>query len=185
MVEIVTGAMIGYRLVKDAKFIMSIANYVKNYQGYNSEDNKQDDRAMRNWSMESTNGLRTHAVNLMEIGYRNDDDNLEREAKSMIDNLDLFKNEVNLASTKDAKSVWTKVSDADFASFVLARLTSVLKRSKLSIMLFASLSRLSSSFRYPVSIRFIACVLSPLVESIIQFRIALSSCLLSSELYPW
>ena len=118
MVEIVTGAMIGYRLVKDAKFIMSIANYVKNYQGYNSEDNKQDDRAMRNWIMESTNGLRTHAVNLMEIGYRNDDDNLEREAKIMIDNLDLFKNEVNLANAKDAKSIWTKVSDEDFDNLV-------------------------------------------------------------------
>jgi len=118
MVEIVTGAMIGYRLVKDAKFIMSIANYVKNYQGYNSEDNKQDDRAMRNWIMESTNGLRTHAVNLMEIGYRNDDDNLEREAKIMIDNLDLFKNEVNLANAKDAKSIWTKVSDEDYDNLV-------------------------------------------------------------------
>ena len=118
MVEIVTGALIGYRLVKDAKFVLSIAAYVKNYQGYNSEDNKQDDRAMRNWIMESTNGLRTHAINLMETGYRNDDDNLEREAKIMIDNLDLFKNEVNLASTKDAKSVWTKVSDDDFDNLV-------------------------------------------------------------------
>ena len=118
MVEIVTGAMIGYRLVKDAKFIMSIANYVKNYQGYNSEDNKQDDRAMRNWIMESTNGLRTHAVNLMEAGYRNDDDNLEREAKIMMDNLDLFKNEVNLANAKDAKSIWTKVSDEEFDNLV-------------------------------------------------------------------
>jgi len=66
MVEIVTGALIGYRLVKDAKFVLSIAAYVKNYQGYNSEDNKEDDRAMRNWIMESTNGLRTHAMNLME-----------------------------------------------------------------------------------------------------------------------
>jgi hypothetical protein len=54
----------------------------------------------------------------METGYRNDDDNLEIEAKSMIDNLDLFKNEVNLASTKDAKSVWTKVSDDDFDNLV-------------------------------------------------------------------
>ena len=107
MVEIVTGALIGYRLVKDAKFVLSIAAYVKNYQGYNSEDNKQDDRAMRNWIMESTNGLRTHAMNLMETGYWNDDDNL-----------DLFKNEVNLASTKDAQSVWTKVSDDDFDNLV-------------------------------------------------------------------
>ena len=118
MVEIVTGALIGYRLVKDAKFVLSIAKYVKNYQGYDTEDNKEDDRAVRNWIMEAINGLRTHAVNLMETGYRNDDDNLEREAKIMMDNLDLFKNEVNLASAKEAKSVWTKVSDEDFDNLV-------------------------------------------------------------------
>ena len=118
MVEIITGALIGYRLVKDAKFILSIAKYVKNYQGYDTEDNKEDDRAVRNWIMESINGLRTHAVNLMETGYRNDDDDLEREAKVMMDNLDLFKNEVNLASAKEAKSVWTKVSDEDFDNLV-------------------------------------------------------------------
>ena len=118
MVEIVTGALIGYRLVKDAKFVLSIAKYVKNYQGYDTEDNKEDDRAVRNWIMEAINGLRTHAVNLMETGYRNDDDDLEREAKIMMDNLDLFKNEVNLASAKEAKSVWTKVSDEDFDNLV-------------------------------------------------------------------
>ena len=118
MVEIVTGALIGYRLVKDAKFVLSIAKYVKNYQGYDTKDNKEDDRAVRNWIMEAINGLRTHAVNLMETGYRNDDDNLEREAKIMMDNLDLFKNEVNLASAKEAKSVWTKVSDEDFDNLV-------------------------------------------------------------------
>jgi len=118
MVEIVTGALIGYRLVKDAKFVLSIAKYVKNYQGYDTEDNKEDDRAVRNWIMEAINGLRTHAVNLMETGYRNDDDDLEREAKIMMDNLDLFKNEVNLASAKEAKSVWTKVSDKDFDNLV-------------------------------------------------------------------
>ena len=83
MVEIITGALIGYRLVKDAKFVLSIAKYVKDYQGYDTKDNKEDDRAVRNWIMESINGLRTHAVNLMENGYRNDDDNLEREAKVM------------------------------------------------------------------------------------------------------
>ena len=118
MVEIITGALIGYRLVKDAKFILSIAKYVKNYQGYDTEDNKEDDRAVRNWIMESINGLRTHAVNLMETGYRNDDDDLEREAKVMMDNLDLFKNEVNLASAREAKSVWNKVSDEDFDNLV-------------------------------------------------------------------
>ena len=118
MVEIVTGALIGYRLVKDAKFVLSIAKYVKNYQGYDTKDNKEDDRAVRNWIMEAINGLRTHAVNLMETGYRNDDDDLEREAKIMMDNLDLFKNEVNLASAKEAKSVWTKVSDKDFDNLV-------------------------------------------------------------------
>jgi len=36
----------------------------------------------------------------------------------MIDNLDLFKNEVNLASAKDSKSMWTKVSDEDFDNLV-------------------------------------------------------------------
>ena len=118
MVEILTGAMIGYRLIKDAKFIISIGNYVKNYKGYNKEDNQEDDREIRNWIMESINGLKTHAVNLMETGYQNDDDNLEREAKNMIDNLDLFKNEVNLASAKDSTSMWTKVSDEDFDNLV-------------------------------------------------------------------
>ena len=118
MVEIVTGAMIGYRLIKDAKFIMSVANYVKNYKGYNKEDNQEDDREIRNWIMEAINGLKTHAVNLMETGYRKDDDDLEREAKIMIDNLDLFKNEVNLASAKDSKSMWTKVSNEDFDNLV-------------------------------------------------------------------
>ena len=118
MVEIITGALIGYRIVKDAKFVMSIAKYVKNYQGYDTKDNKEDDRAVRKWIMESTNGLRTHTVNLMETGYRNDDDNLEREAKIMMDNLDLCKNEVNLASAKEAKSVWAKVSDEDFDNLV-------------------------------------------------------------------
>jgi hypothetical protein len=118
MVEILTGAMIGYRLIKDAKFIISIGNYVKNYKGYNKEDNQEDDREIRNWIMESINGLKTHAVNLMETGYQNDDDNLEREAKNMIDNLDLFKNEVNLASAKDSTSVWTKVSNEDFDNLV-------------------------------------------------------------------
>tara|TARA_B100001750_G_C15414111_1_gene549359 strand:- start:580 stop:1116 length:537 start_codon:yes stop_codon:yes gene_type:complete len=118
MVEIVTGALIGYRLIKDAKFILSVANYVKTYKGYDKEDNREDDREIRNWIMESINGLKTHAVNLMETGYRNDDDNLEKEAKIMIDNLDLFKNEVNLASGKEAKSVWTKVSDEEFDNLV-------------------------------------------------------------------
>ena len=36
----------------------------------------------------------------------------------MMDNLDLCKNEVNLAGTKEAKSVWTKVSDEDFDNLV-------------------------------------------------------------------
>ena len=91
MVEIVTGALIGYRLVKDAKFILSVANYVKTYKGYDKEDNKEDDREIRNWIMESINGLKTHTVNLMETGYRNDDDNLEREAKIMIDNAEIMR----------------------------------------------------------------------------------------------
>ena len=118
MVEVVTGALIGYRLVKNAKFIVSIAQYIKNYQGYNSKDNKEDDRAIRNWIMESINGLKTKALNLMENGYRNDDEALERDAKIMIDNLDLFKNEVNLATDGQVKSVWEKVSDEDFDNLV-------------------------------------------------------------------
>ena len=36
----------------------------------------------------------------------------------MMYNLDLFNNEVNLASAKEAKSVWTKVSDEDFDNLV-------------------------------------------------------------------
>jgi len=118
MVEIVTGALIGYRLVKDAKFVVSIAKYIKNYQGYNSKDNKEDDRAIRNWIMESINGLKTKAVNLMENGYRNDDDSLERDAKIMTDNLDLFKNEVNLATDGQVKSVWKKVSDEEYDNLI-------------------------------------------------------------------
>ena len=118
MVEVVTGALIGYRLVKNAKFIVSIAQYIKNYQGYNSKDNKEDDRAIRNWIMESINGLKTKALNLMENGYRNDDEALEKDAKIMIDNLDLFKNEVNLATDGQVKSVWEKVSDEDFDNLV-------------------------------------------------------------------
>ena len=68
--------------------------------------------------MESINGLRNHAVNLMEVGYRNDDDELEREAKVMIDNIDLFKNEVNLASTGEVQSLWNKKSSPDFDNLI-------------------------------------------------------------------
>jgi len=118
MVEVITGALLGYRVIKNAKFVMSVANYVKNYKGYNKEDNREDDREIRNWIMEALNGLKTHAVNIMETGYRNDDDHLERESKIMIDNLDLFKNEVNLASSKESKSLWTKVSDEDYDNLV-------------------------------------------------------------------
>ena len=87
---------------------------IASYRGYKAESKKEDDRAVRNWIMESINGLRNHAVNLMETGYRNDDDNLEREAKVMIDNIDLFKNEVNLATTGEVQSIWNKKSSPDF-----------------------------------------------------------------------
>ena len=68
--------------------------------------------------MESINGLRNRAVNLMETGYRNDDDNLEREAKVMIDNVDLFKNEVNLATTGELQSIWNRKSSPDFDNLI-------------------------------------------------------------------
>ena len=92
--------------------------FIASYRGYKAESKKEDDRAVRNWIMESINGLRSHAVNLMETGYRTDDDNLEREAKVMIDNIDLFKNEVNLAATGEVKSLWNKKSSPDFDNLI-------------------------------------------------------------------
>lgn len=108
MVEIVTGVTLAARVVF----------FVASYRGYKAESKKEDDRAIRNWIMESINGLRTHAVNLMETGYRNDDDNLEREAKVMTDNIDLFKNEVNLAATGEVQSLWNKKSSPDFDNLI-------------------------------------------------------------------
>ena len=108
MVEIITGVTLAARVIF----------FVSSYRGYKAESKKEDDRAVRNWIMESINGLRNHAVNLMEIGYRNDDNNLEREAKVMIENLDLFKNEVNLAATGEVQSLWNKKSSTDFENLV-------------------------------------------------------------------
>ena len=108
MVEIITGVTLAARVVF----------YVASYRGYKAESKKEDDRAIRNWIMESINGLRNHAVNLMETGYRNDDDNLEGEAKVMIDNIDLFKNEVNLAATGEVQSIWNKKSSPDFDNLI-------------------------------------------------------------------
>jgi len=108
MVEIITGVTLAARVVF----------FVANYRGYKAESKKEDDRAIRNWIMESINGLRNHAVNLMETGYRNDDDNLEGEAKVMIDNIDLFKNEVNLATTGEVQSIWNKKSSPDFDNII-------------------------------------------------------------------
>ncbi len=108
MVEMITGVTLAARVVF----------FVASYRGYKAESKKEDDRAVRNWIMESINGLRSHAVNLMETGYRTDDDNLEREAKVMIDNIDLFKNEVNLAATGEVKSLWNKKSSPDFDNLI-------------------------------------------------------------------
>jgi len=108
MVEIVTGVTLAARVVF----------FVASYRGYKAESKKEDDRAIRNWIMESINGLRTHAVNLMETGYRNDDEDLEREAKVMTDNIDLFKNEVNLAATGEVQSLWNKKSSPDFDNLI-------------------------------------------------------------------
>jgi hypothetical protein len=108
MVEIITGVTL----------VARVAFFIVSYRGYKAESKKEDDRAIRNWIMESINGLRNHAVNLMETGYRNDDDNLEREAKVMIDNIDLFKNEVNLAATGEVQSFWNKKSSPDFDSLI-------------------------------------------------------------------
>ena len=108
MVEIITGVTLAARVVF----------YIASYRGYKAESKKEDDRAIRNWIMESINGLRNHAVNLMETGYRNDDDNLESEAKVMIDNIDLFKNEVNLAATGEVQSIWNKKSSPDFDNLI-------------------------------------------------------------------
>ena len=108
MVEIITGVTLAARVVF----------FVASYRGYKAESKKEDDRAIRNWIMESINGLRNHAVNVMETGYRNDDDNLEGEAKVMIDNIDLFKNEVNLAATGEVQSIWNKKSSPDFDNLI-------------------------------------------------------------------
>ena len=108
MVEIITGVTLAARVVF----------FVASYRGYKAESKKEDDRAIRNWIMESINGLRNHAVNLMETGYRYDDDNLEGEAKVMIDNIDLFKNEVNLAATGEVQSIWNKKSSPDFDNLI-------------------------------------------------------------------
>ena len=108
MVEIITGVTLAARVVF----------FVASYRGYKAESKKEDDRAIRNWIMESINGLRNHAVNLMETGYRNDDDNLEGEAKVMIDNIDLFKNEVNLAATGEVQSIWNKKATPDFDNLI-------------------------------------------------------------------
>ena len=108
MVEMITGVTLAARVVF----------FIASYRGYKAESKKEDDRAVRNWIMESINGLRSHAVNLMETGYRTDDDNLEREAKVMIDNIDLFKNEVNLAATGEVKSLWNKKSSPDFDNLI-------------------------------------------------------------------
>ena len=108
MVEIITGVTLAARVVF----------FVASYRGYKAESKKEDDRAIRNWIMESINGLRNHAVNLMETGYRNDDDNLEGEAKVMIDNIDLFKNEVNLAATGEVQSIWNKKASPDFDNLI-------------------------------------------------------------------
>jgi len=108
MVEIITGVTLAARVVF----------FVASYRGYKAESKKEDDRAIRNWIMESINGLRNHAINLMETGYRNDDDNLEGEAKVMIDNIDLFKNEVNLAATGEVQSIWNKKSSPDFDNLI-------------------------------------------------------------------
>ena len=108
MVDIITGVTLAAR----------VAFFIASYRGYKAESKREDDRAVRNWIMESINGLRNHAVNLMETGYRNDDDNLEREAKVMIDNIDLFKNEVNLAATGEVQSLWNKKSSPDFDNLI-------------------------------------------------------------------
>ena len=108
MVEIITGVTL----------VARVAFFIASYRGYKAESKKEDDRAIRNWIMESINGLRNHAINLMETGYRNDDDNLEGEAKVMIDNIDLFKNEVNLAATGEVQSIWNKKSSPDFDNLI-------------------------------------------------------------------
>ena len=108
MVELVTGVTLAAR----------VAIFIASYRGHKAESHKEDDRAVRTWIMETLNGIREHATNIMTNAYRSNDANLEREAKDVITNLDNFKNEVNMAVTGNIQPRLSKKSSADLASLV-------------------------------------------------------------------
>ena len=124
MVELVTGVTLAARVVF----------FVASYRGYKAESHKEDDRAVRTWIMETLNGIREHGTNIMTNAYRNKDSHLEREAKDLINTIDNFKNEVNMAITGNIQPRLSKKSSSDLKSLVEFDLNIIEKLDKVSEM---------------------------------------------------
>lgn len=83
--------------VSEVTAAVRIAVFIANYNSYRYGKRKEDDLAVRRRLMEEVEKGRQHTLNLLETAYRTNDQAVEYELKGLLDNLDLFKNEVHLA----------------------------------------------------------------------------------------
>ena len=83
--------------VSEVTAAVRVAVFIANYNSYRYGKRKEDDLAIRRRIMEEVEKGRQHNLNLLENAYRANNPTLENEAKGLMDNLDLFKNEVHLA----------------------------------------------------------------------------------------
>ena len=89
MVEMITGLTVAARVV----------TFVADYQSYNQSKRKEDDLAVRRFILNRSNSARGQTNNILKWAYKNGNSDLENSAKGILQELDLLKNEVNLAET--------------------------------------------------------------------------------------
>lgn len=83
--------------VSEVTAAVRLGVFVANYNSYRYGKRKEDDMAIRRRIMEEVDKAKEHCLNMLELAYRTNNVAVEMELKGVMDNLDLFRNEVQLA----------------------------------------------------------------------------------------
>ena len=103
-------------LIQGVSATARVGLFIARYNAYRFDSRKEDDRSLRRCLMERLNSARDHATNVLDYAQRADNRDLRHQIKQIIDAIDIFKNDSNLAETGHKRPFFSSKSAASVGS---------------------------------------------------------------------
>jgi len=96
--------------------VARVGLFLTNYTGYKFTKRVQDEASIRQWLMIKLDSAHQNGLKVLEISHSNSNTELSKVMKSILDNIETFKNDSNLAVSGTKGNFFTSESTATVAS---------------------------------------------------------------------